>query len=403
MRPAIVAGFVLAVLPAAGLAQTGSYLAAVSDPEVLLRAGPSDKFPETGTLTRGTRLVVDHEEAGWLAVEAPPGSVSWVPNAFVDFDPTRPIPQNVATQAEVTLAPGRVGLGEPLQEVRKAKVPEGTILTVIGQMVTFANKKWYPVVPPPGDFRYVPKTAVQFDKAMNTSFVVRDNSPSGAPAGATNAPAGLPPGARPDAAPKPVVNHPLWAQAEEAERAGRYDEAEKLFFQLARAMNEPGGDHDVANLCYTRIHTLREKKRGGERSPASPVAPADRLASSPTGASSSGRDDRPTLLPPVRDPRMGSARPTVSSPASAPSTVSTDNRPRWTGAGTLAKSALALDGRRTYALESAPGVVQLYAVGAQGIDLDRYANRKVDLYGSTYTRKDLSKPYIVVTDIAPNP
>ena len=58
------------------------------------------------------------------------------------------------------------------------------------------------------------------------------------------------------------MKHPLWAQAEAAERDGRHDDAEKLFFQLAREMNEPGGDHDIANLCYTRIHSLREKKRG---------------------------------------------------------------------------------------------------------------------------------------------
>jgi hypothetical protein len=48
-------------------------------------------------------------------------------------------------------------------------------------------------------------------------------------------------------------------QAEAAEREGKYEEAEQLFFQLARLMNEPGGDHDIANLCYTRIHTLARR------------------------------------------------------------------------------------------------------------------------------------------------
>src|SRR5205085_99670 len=87
----------------------------------------------------------------------------------------------------------------------------------------------------------------------------------------------LPP-STPAAPAKPTVQHPLWAQAEAAERDGRSDEAEKLFFQLARAMNEPGGDHDVANLCYTRIHTLREKRRGAAASPVStaPLGPPTR-------------------------------------------------------------------------------------------------------------------------------
>jgi len=404
MRPAVLAGIVLAVLPAAARAQTGPYLAVVSDAEVLLRAGPSDKFPDTGTLPRGTRVVVEAEDAGWLAVTAPPGAVSWVPIAFVDFDTSRPTPQNVMAQAEITLAPGKVGLPQPLQEVRKTKVPEGTILTVIGQKVTFDNKQWYPVAPPPGDVRYLPKTAVRPDKSdkpVKTSFVVRDTAPPGLPVPAGIAPdaGGVPRPAAPTPEPKPTVNHPLWAQAEAAERDARFDDAEKLYFQLARAMNEPGGDHDVANLCYTRIHTLREKKRNaalGTVAPQPPPAATATITPQP-------REDRPTLLPPVRIDGAGPVRPQVAQPPAAVLPSASDDRPRWVGPATLVRSSLALDGRRTYAVETSPGVVRMYAVGAPGVDLDRYANRKIDLYGSSHTRKDLTKPYVIVTEVDPNP
>src|SRR5437879_2647368 len=90
MRSALLAGLVLAAIPAVAAAQTQPYFAVVSDSEVLLRAGPSDKYPETGMLKRGAQVVVDHEEAGWLAIQAPKGSISWVQYSYVDFDERRP-------------------------------------------------------------------------------------------------------------------------------------------------------------------------------------------------------------------------------------------------------------------------------------------------------------------------
>lgn len=402
MRPAVVAGFLLATLPGVAAAQNAPYRAVVSDAEVLVRAGPSDKYPDTGTLKRGTEVVVHEEANGWLAVQAP-GAVSWVPVQFIDFDKNQKIPQNVVTQADVTLAAGKVGVAQPLTEVRLAKLPAGTALTVIGTPEKFDNKTWYPVEPLLGDFRYLPKTAVQAAGSLNTSFVVRETPPPGLTPIAGTGPRGpgaegLPPGG--SAAPaSPTVNSPLWAQAEAAEREGRFDDAEKLYFQLARAMNEPGGDHDTANLCYTRIHTLREKRRGGgsPTGSATPPSTAGPRQNTTVTRPDPPRDTRPTLLPPVRnDPPA----PTGGLP---PAAASGDGRAGWTGAGMLRSSALAPDGRTAYAFESAPGVVRMYAVAGPGVDLKPFVNRKVDLHGTTATRRDVSKPVIVVTDVNPNP
>jgi hypothetical protein len=401
MRPALVAGLVLALAPAAALAQSGPYLAVVSDEQVKLRAGPSDRFPDTGTLARGARVVVEREaDNGWLEVAAPAGSVSWVHATFISgYDERRPLPQNVVvtSEGEVTLAAGKADLAQPL-EIRKAKIPDGTILTVIGTKVQHDGKWWYPVAPPPGDVRYLPKSAVQPERPVNTSFVVRGND-SVVPAGSTGG--ASPPAVGPVAAiagpggaavpPKPIVSHPLWAQAEGLEREGKLDDAEKVYFQLARQMNEPGGDHDIANLCYTRIHALREKKR----------------LAAPSGGS--GANTTGTLLPPVvKDDRV-TARPasgTDRPPApdrNPPPPAADPNRPQWAGPGTLVRSALAIDGRRTYSLESSPGVTRVYVVPAKDVDLERYVNRRVDVYGITYTRRELSKPYVVVTQVEPNP
>jgi len=393
MRPALFAGLVSLIIPASAYSQAGPYLAVVADGGARLRAGPSDKFPETSTLPKGFQLLVDHEEDGWLAVQDAPGrmnSVSWVQTQFINFDKNSPIPQLVEVDENgTTLRAGQIGLAQPLP-IQKAKIPGGTILTVIGKGVDFDGKTWYPVVPPAGDFRYLPKQAVTFQKSASTAFVVRDTVPEKslpAPLGTSgnSAPAALIPGpgsGEGTTVGKPTVQHPLWAQAEAAERDGRYDEAEKLFFQLARVMNESGGDHDLANLCYTRIHTLREKKRTG-------------------GGFSSSTPTTGGTLPPIGAP----VRPSVGTnekPAPTPALPPTDpkeDRGRWTAPGRLVRSALAIDGRRTYALESSPGVVATYVVAGQGVDLEKFVNKKVEVFGLSSTRRDLSKPYVVATGI----
>ena len=379
MPRAFFAAFLLVAWPTLALAQNSPYLATVADPEVLVRSGPSDKFPETGTLKRGNPVIVDHEEFGWLAIQAPPGSVSWVPNAFIDFDLNKPFPQNVLVSEEIALASGRVGLAQPLTEIRMAKMPAGTTLLVIGQRVTFDNKQWYPVEPPHGDFRYVPKSAVQASGPANTTFVVRESTPPGLTPIAATAPKPVSevtiPGVK-----TPAVNHPLWAQAEAAERDGRTEDAEKLYFQLARLMNEPGGDHDLANLCYTRIHSLREKKRTGASNATTPVR------------TDSPRLDRPSLLPPVRNDSPVST-------STQPSPAAGADRGTWTGVGQLVATALALDGRQTYALESAPGITQLYVVSGPGLDLKPFKNRMVKVLGETHTHPNARKPYILATDV----
>src|SRR5205823_4375316 len=112
-----------------------------------------------------------------------------------------------------------------------------------------------------------------YDKPANNNFSVRVTEPSGpalaagvtppGPVASIPGPGGVTPAGGGVTASKPAVNHPLWTQAETAEREGRLADAEKAYFDLAALMNGNGGDHDVANLCYTRIHAIREKRRNG--------------------------------------------------------------------------------------------------------------------------------------------
>jgi hypothetical protein len=393
------------------------YRAVVSDAEVKLRAGPSDKFPETGTLKRGSTVIVEGEEDGWLAITPPPGSVSWVAFSFVhDLAEDRATPKNgvIEAESEVTIAPGQAGLAQPL-DVRRVKVSQGTIVLLIGPTVKFGSppRQWWPIAPPPGDVRYLPKTAVQFDKALNNNVTVRVTDtggpvpPAAGPPAPTASPLATVPGpggpapAGGVAASKPAVNHPLWAQAEAAERDGRLADAEKAYFELAALMNRQGGDQDTANLCYTRIHALREKKRnaagGGNVQPVK----ADARSATPLKTNvlqSPAREDRgvrpgtPTPLPP-------GAGKTVGANQSRPG----DDGARWTGPGVIRRSVLTPDGtgKPAYALETAPGVVKAYVLGGDGVNMENYVGKRVEVYGEPQTRAGLSKPYVVASKVEP--
>jgi hypothetical protein len=392
MRSAALVGLAACLFAPHAPAQQPPYRATVTDPAVTVRAAPSATLDDTGTLPRGAGVIVEREEAnGWLAITAPYGSVSWITNQFIeDPAPEKPAPKNAIVHAEdeVTLAVGKAGLAQPL-EIRRVRIPNGTAVMIIGPKVTFSGKTWYPIVPPAGDVRYVPKTAVQFEKAAPNNFTVRATDiPTSLPPPAIAPPSGIGPvatvaGPGSTSAPpggvvasKPAVNHPLWIQAETAESENRLADAEKAYFDLAALMNGPGGDHDIANLCYTRIHAIREKKRASN-----------------TGGQQV-KDDRG-----VR-PGAPQAIPTGGS-NSKPDVPANSDRPDWIGPGTLRISAVTLNGigQKTYALETVPGAVKVYVLAGQGVDLVQYVNKRVSVFGTPQTRGGISKPYVIATGV----
>lgn len=400
MRLAAFAGLVVLFSPCAAPA-ADPYRAVVSDAEVKLRAGPSDSFPDTGTLVRGAAVIVEREEGnGWVAVTAPYGSVSWIATQFIeDPTPDRATPKNVLvhTEDEVTLAAGKAGEAQPL-DIRRVKIPNGTGLLLLGPKVTAGGKTWYPVAPPAGDVRYLPKTAIKFDKAVNNNFAVRVSEPSGpsvGPAPVASIPGTVTPAAAGGTtAGKPAVNHALWNQAENAEREGRFQDAEKALFDLAALMNGPDGDRAIADLCFTRIHAIREKRRTGGMAP-TPI-PTTSVLQPPAG-------ERPTtsaLPPPDRGVRPGApqALPAATVKPPAPATDSADGA-KWTGAGTLRQTVVTPDGtgRPAYALETSPGVVKVYVIAGPDVDLRKWNNKKVDVYGAEKPSRGLTKPYVVAT------
>lgn len=348
------------------VAQAGATLGTLTADNVL-RGTPKADGVEAGSFPRGTTVIVHHEEGDWLAIQAPRGSVSWISHLFLEFpDKAAIFPKNgvVRSDGEVKLAVGRPGYPKPL-DARKTAVPEGTIVLVIGPAFKSETdgSTWYPIVPPEDDFRYVLKSAVQMSSASSGSFTVKSPATSTAPAPVPAAIAG----------PTPVAksgwpNHTLWVQAESAEASGDLEKAERLYFQLAKEMNAPGGDGELANLCYSRVHAIRERRRQG------PVRNANWNTTTSPGATPKPMDD---VTPRIVEKPVDRAE--------KPDEV----KSQWSGSGFLRLAGFKVSGRQAYALEDPRGRLMYYALSGNGFDLEKYRNKSVDLFGSVTNPNDL--------------
>jgi hypothetical protein len=136
------------------IAGAGERDAVVIADQAVLLAGPGAGMPEAAVLRRGTRLRIVREEGDYYAVQPPAGSIAWIRHVYLTFVPEKPGgPTQFPTAAVVDsnnqarLRIGRVGEPRPLN-VERTAVPDGTLLTVIGQKVEIEGGKWYPVIAP---------------------------------------------------------------------------------------------------------------------------------------------------------------------------------------------------------------------------------------------------------------
>lgn len=357
--------------------QNSRSLATVTSPEVVVRASPKVDGADTGVLFRETTIIVDHLEGDdWVAIQPPQGSLSWVNHLFVEVDKNKPFPQNavVSHSGTIKLAAGKIGINKPL-ETRKATIPDGSIVRILGAGVKSEDDQsiWYPIQPPADDFRYLPRSSIQLAGPAKEGFIVKSPTPTeGVAPWISPASASLPATPRTNGKPAGWPNHPLWVQAEQASQNNDYDKAERLYFQLAKEMNAANGDTDLANLCYSRIHTLRERRRQpiGKETGAAWNAAKDLVAA-------------PRTEPKADLPRESTPRREEPS-APAPSAKS-----EWTGTGFLRIAAFKVNGKAVYALDDDRGKTKFYATSSPNVDLEKYLRKTVDLFGTVTYPADL--------------
>jgi hypothetical protein len=358
-------------------------------PEVEVRSLPSPTAYVTGKLHQGDRVkVVAEKDGGWLAVEPPPGSFSWINNRLIDRDPQHPQYGMVLAPDTPVLIGSSVTNQEP--NVQQVKLQRGTAVVILGGDKAYQRdgSGWLPIQPPIQEVRFIPADAV---KAVPPVQVVSSAPPAAGPAAGA---AGIP---------------TLWAQAEEAEKAGNLAEAERLY--RLQAHQSLDTDHDLAMRCYNRIHFLHEHGTTGA-APASPyytTSGGGRLVPTPATVPGQAGAAYPAPAPQatsqytyVREtplPQMGQTPPiTYQTPQPPPGPPA-----QWAGPGRLRTTALRVDGKPTYVLESNQGLPLFYLTAQPGVNLDWYLNRNVYLYGPAHFRGDVRNNYMVVAQVAPAP
>lgn len=359
---ALTSSFALMVCAGFAAAQTQSTVAVVKVDSVIVRSGPSEKMAPCGKLDRDAEVIAHHSEGDWWAIQPPVGSISWISQLNVELkrkpgEATDTFPCNAVVNAldsgEVNIAAGMAGERKPLN-VQRTKLPTGTLVQIIGAKAYLdgddSKTGWYPILPPRDDFRYVPRAALELaGRVEKTGYVVKGESgvvpltPEVAPVAAVPNPTPLRTAPESDGS-----GSQLWRDAESARANGDYAKAEELYMKLAGASNK-AGDVKLANLCYERLHAVREQAQAGK--------------------SVSGGSPRPN-----EDPKLP---PTVA--------VKPDSK-TLLGEGILRTVKFEYVGKKVYALTDSKGNVRLYLI-ADGIELDRYVGKWVEIAGGvTYPR-----------------
>lgn len=342
---------------AALFGQTPPYEATIAVAEVDARSGPSGQFYPTGKLRQGERVKVVQEEAGgWLAIEPPVGSFSWINARLIELDASGRSAMVLAPEAPVR--PGST-LTDQEPNVERVKLLRGSQVLLRQDKgppkITADGSKWYPI-DPQRELRYIPKDALKATPAVENLTTQ---------------------------AAKPLAgsSEPLWQQAEAARVANNFPEARRLYEQCAR---QPGVDPELLNRCLSRLDYL---KNAGPAPAAYPPQQPSTLTAANTGYPPV--PPAPQYVPPTQAQAGYGPRPATPPPApgSAP--------------GRLRRAGFFVDGKQAYVLEDSQGRPVMYVTAQPGVNLEMHLNRIVTLTGPTVYRGDLRTNYLAATGVTP--
>jgi hypothetical protein len=394
-----------ASLPAA---QT-PYVATIAAIEAEVRCKPSTK-PElypTNHLHQGTRvLVLEERTDGWLAIQPPEDSLSWVN--------LKQVQRIVQTQNNWVVASDNVPvlIGSRLVNQRPTveglRLARGTQVHSIAAPLLDGDTQWLPIDPPAGEVRYIlardvapaanqtpPAPAPVADPARTpTPVIAVSRTPTPTPA--------TPSLSIPNATgPTPALpaNADPWEKGRWLITQRRYDEAIQQFEYLAKVSRQRGTPKDLEWADYSMkmaIYARQEKANAGTTNDprsTSTFQPASRL-------SSPAPQQQP--LPDVR--LSGPVDPTA--PAPAPTTTQTNwssppaatTETHKTSVGTLVKAGMPINNQPAYTLKTNDGS-RWYVQAGPGVDLESLVDRDVECYGKAVYWGDWRANYMVVSRV----
>jgi hypothetical protein len=329
----------------------------VTVPQAQVWCGPStsDGLYPTNVLRQGDRVQVEQElDSGWLVIRPPAGSFSWINNRFVQN--ISPNYRNYVVTYDGYDVP--VLIGSSLKTDRPSKIgvklPRGAQVQVIGRGMTDEEGTWLPIQPPEGEARYIRKENVA--KAGSQTQTV------------ASAKASMPP---PD-------GDTLWHDAEKADRAGRLADAVRLY-RLA-------GD---ANLSVnpSRAEEAYRRAQWIEQANSSTHAPGGSYYYPDGHTPPTTANITPYTLPIHQvganaiQPIGGAAPGVVNGQLVSTQAVSTPQQSLCYEKGHLQRSFKHEVNRRYHLLDK-NGHPFRSVVAGPGVDLTRFEDREVELWGN---------------------
>jgi hypothetical protein len=316
--------------------------------EVEVRSGPSmdPKFYPTSKLHQGDVVkVVKNRPAqnGWIAIKPPRGSFSWINAVLVQVDDHTGV---VRAEDSPVLIGSALTNSPP--SVRTTPLPRGATVVILDKpLVASDGSRWLPIEPHITEVRYIPASALEGGPV---------HAVASKPAGPVNAPAS----AGPESDPAGDIKDPRFLQAQQAEREGRYADAEKLYQQLADQTTDP----NVKLVCLNRLSHLR-----------------------PTAGPQANLTGQ--IIPtPANQGATGAVNPAAAG--------------QWSGPGWFRKAGFNLDGKQVYAFQDYRGQHLFYLMAEAGVSLDQYVNRNVNVYGKVGYRGDTVRAnFMTVSHIQP--
>lgn len=399
MRPARLSAAVVVVLAVVGpaFAQNVLYTATVRGSEAEVRSGRSVEpamYP-TNRLRQGDIVhVVQEFEGGWLGILPPAGSFSWINARFLKPSGKDTWVVNVPADVRVPVLYGSSVHNEK-PSVRGAEVGSGHLVVSVGDKVTADDGLWLPIQPPPGEVRYIRADAVARAPASAAGTPGPAPAAPGGAAPAWSTPPAVPTAERRpvDPAPLPVAGaDPRWLRAQEAEQAGKIQEAIALYEELGRDV--VNRDNALAQQCYNRADWLRSGQVGS--------VPPGYQPGRPTEARYAGAPGR---IYPVAAGSPGAVpqATTCCVPQAACTPCPQPVGGQYCVRGYLRRSGRSIDYRPTYMVESSQGQALAYVTEMSGVDLKTYVGRNVEVWGPMGYRGDVRANYMTVTRVSPLP
>jgi hypothetical protein len=419
-RARLVAALPALLLCAASLpaAQT-PYVAIVVQAEAEARCKPSTdpKLYQTNRLTQGARiLVLEERNDGWLAIQPPTGSFSWISSTQIE----RIVPTQANWVVKNDSVPVLIG-GDVVNvrpTVEGVRLARGTQVHVIStQEVHDTDGSVYlPIDPPAGEVRYIRAEAVKPDPTPvvpTPAVTVRAADPATAANFTTvSRTAGTDeslsiPSQTGAAVPALPANATPWQQAEYYERLGRWNDAIQIYDQLGKQLQS--SHPDWAAFAQKRAAYLRQ----GGKAPVnwSPTSAATDARATTTSTFRPEVQQPPipqVHLSPPADPNPPAAAPpsqqtaSWSSPPQVQTQAQASQTPANSGSGRLVRSGYYNKSEAQYRLETQnPSTPFLYATPGPGVDLEQYVDRNVILFGTMEYNGDLRCYCIVVTRVQP--